>query len=246
MEPFTLPRAEEKPEYVKRMFDRIAEGYDQANDWMTGTRHRAWKQQLVAGLSIKPGDKVLDLATGTGDLARLLSAAVGPEGHVTALDFSPGMLAQARALDPEPGRITWIEGDMQALPFESGRFDAVTVGFGLRNVADLDRAIAEIVRVLKPGGRFGSLEMGRPRLGVVRMGVSVFNAVVVPAIGKMVTGTGEPYRYLHASSEAFLAQDELARRLAAAGLAELSVQDVMFGTLAIVRGHRPVEPSSVD
>lgn len=238
-EPFTLPEAAEKPEYVKRMFDRIADGYDQANDWMTGTRHRAWKQQMVAKLGVAPGERVLDLATGTGDLARLLLEAVGPEGHVTGLDFSPGMLARARASDPAPGRIEWVEGDMLALPFESGSFDVVTVGFGLRNVADLDRAIAEIVRVLKPGGRFGSLEMGRPRLGVVRAGVGVFNALVVPAIGKLVTGTGEPYRYLHASSAAFLAQDELARRLAAAGLAELAVKDVMFGTLAIVTGRAP-------
>lgn len=238
-ERFTLPAPDQKPDYVRTMFDRIAEGYDQANDWMTGTRHRAWKQRLVAGLALQPGERALDLATGTGDLARLLSAAVGPEGRVTGLDFSPGMLARARALDPEPGRIDWIEGDMLALPFPDASFDAVTVGFGLRNVADLERAIAEIARVLKPGGRFASLEMGRPRMPIVRAGAGIFNAVVVPVIGKLVTGTGEPYRYLHASAAAFLAQDELAARCRGAGLDDVAVEDVMLGTLAIVRGRRP-------
>lgn len=237
MSGFTLPNASEKPAFVESMFDRIAGGYDKANDWMTAGRHRAWKRRLIGLVAPKPGDRALDLATGTGDIARLLAAEVGPTGHVTGLDFSAGMLEQAKALGNDAG-ITWLKGDMMALPFEDASLDVVTVGFGLRNVADVDKALSEITRVLKPGGRFCSLEMAHPWL-LLRPGVWLFNTVAVPIIGKMASGDANPYRYLHASSEAFLSQQALAERCRAAGLSGVRYYDVMGGTLALVAGTKP-------
>lgn len=232
---FHLPSAEEKPTYVRDMFDAIAGGYDSANDWMTGGLHRLWKRQMVAKLAPRTGESALDLATGTGDLAVLLAHAVGPTGQVHGLDFSEGMLNLARQRTDAPD-VTWLQGDMLALPFPDASMDVVTVGFGLRNVADLDQALSEIRRVLKPGGRFGSLEMGHPRFAPIRWGVSTFNATIVPLVGKLASGHAAPYKYLHASSLAFVSQDELAERCRKAGLQDLSVRDVAFGALAIVTG----------
>jgi demethylmenaquinone methyltransferase/2-methoxy-6-polyprenyl-1,4-benzoquinol methylase len=233
---FTLPSREEKPAYVQGMFDQIAHGYDKANDWMTGGMHRTWKRWLIERVAPKPGDAALDLATGTGDIARLLATAVGPTGQVTGLDFSEGMLTQAKALGNDAG-ITWLQGDMMNLPFADASMDVVTVGFGLRNVADVDKALAEISRVLKPGGRFGSLEMAHPWL-LLRPGVWLFNTVMVPVIGKLASGDANPYKYLHASSEAFLSQAALAEHCRQAGLSDVRYRDVLGGTLALVSGRK--------
>lgn len=234
MAEFTLPTPEEKPAYVQGMFDQIAHGYDKANDWMTGGMHRAWKRRLIKRVAPAPGDRALDLATGTGDIARLLADAVGPTGSVTGLDFSAGMLEHAKAMG---GTVTWLQGDMMALPFADASMDVVTVGFGLRNVGDVDVAIAEIVRVLAPGGRFGSLEMAHPWLWL-RPGVWLFNTLAVPVIGRLASGDAAPYRYLHASSEAFLSQQELAERFRKAGLVDVRYSDVLGGTLALVTGRK--------
>ncbi|MEB3222532.1 MAG: ubiquinone/menaquinone biosynthesis methyltransferase [Candidatus Sericytochromatia bacterium] len=232
-----LPAPEDKATYVQGMFDRISGGYDRVNDWMTGGLHRLWKRRLVGLVAPQPGDAALDLATGTGDIARLLQAAVGPDGSVTGLDFSAGMLSLARQ-HPAGGGVAWLQGDMLALPFPDASFDVVTVGFGLRNVADLDRALAEIARVLRPGGRFGSLETGRPRWAPMRAVVALHSAAA-PVLGRVMAGEGEAYRYLHASAQAFTDQDSLGCRCEAAGLAAVRVRDVAGGALAIVTGQRP-------
>ena len=231
-----LPAPEEKAVYVKGMFDSIAFGYDRVNDLMTGGLHRLWKRKLIGLVAPAPGEAALDLATGTGDLAMGLLGRVGPSGSVIGLDFSPGMLAIARERHAGAA-VEWREGDMLALPFADAAFDVVTVGFGLRNVTDLDRALAEIARVLKPGGRFGSLEMARPRTGVMRAAVAAHSAVL-PVFGRLLAGSGDPYRYLHASARAFTDQDALAERCRAAGLADVVVRDVSGGALAIVTGRR--------
>lgn len=231
-----LPAPAEKAAYVQSMFDRIAFGYDRVNDLMTGGMHRLWKKVLLDRVAPAPGDHALDLATGTGDLAIAVFRRVGGAGHVVGLDFSPGMLAIARER-PEGAGVAWVEGDMLALPFPDATFDVITVGFGLRNVADLDRALAEIARVLRPGGRFGSLEVGRPRTAVMR-GVVAAHSAVVPVLGRLFAGDGDPYRYLHASARAFADQDTLAERCRAAGLAEVAVRDLQGGALAVVSGRK--------
>lgn len=237
---FDLPATEDKAAYVSAMFDRIAGRYDLVNDAFTGGLHRAWKATLVQGLGLSPGGKALDLATGTGDIARLLAKAVGPQGQVEALDFSAGMLevARGRAQGPALAPIHYLQGDMLALPFADASFDAVTVGFGLRNVADLDQALAEIVRVLKPGGQAASLDTGTPPSPWVRWGVARFNRTVIPALGRLLAKGDEAYQYLPASAERFPTQPELCRRFEAAGLLQARHQDLMWGAAAIVRGHK--------
>lgn len=234
-----LPPPEEKAEYVQGMFDRIASGYDRVNDWMTAGMHRAWKRRLLARTHPRPGEAVLDLATGTGDIARLLRDRVGTSGRTVGLDFSAGMLSVARE-HPEGNGIEWLQGDMLALPFPDANFDVVTVGFGLRNVADLDRALAEILRVLKPGGRFGSLETARPRWALMR-GAVALHSRVAPLLGRLMAGDDAAYRYLHASALAFTDQDALAERCRAQGFVRVRVEDISGGALALVTAERPSE-----
>jgi demethylmenaquinone methyltransferase/2-methoxy-6-polyprenyl-1,4-benzoquinol methylase len=233
---FELPQADAKPAYVKAMFDRIAARYDLANDVMTLGHHRAWKGSVIRHAAPKPGNFALDLATGTGDIARRLKQAVGPDGRVWGLDFSPAMLleAKARGLDG----IEWVEGDMLELPFPAAHFDVVTVGFGLRNVADVPKALLEVARVLKPGGRFVSLDLARPRWGLIRPLIDGFSFKIVPLLGRLISGDGEAYSYLPASNETFLSQDELAKQLGLAGFEALRVQDLLGGATAIVSGVR--------
>lgn len=232
-----LPQPEEKAVYVKDLFDHISGGYDRVNDWMTGGLHHLWKARLIRTLAVAPGEAALDLATGTGDLAIRLHKTVGPGGRVVGLDFSPGMLAVAKRRVAGAG-VEWTEGDMLNLAFNDATFDAATVGFGLRNVADLDRAIAEVFRVLRPGGRFGSLETGHPR-GALMRGVMSIHHRVVPLLGKVLAGDDKPYRYFNDSIDAFDHQDRLAERFRAAGFVDVRVQDIQGGSIAIVSGTKP-------
>ena len=191
----TLP-----PERVETMFDRIAPVYDLMNRVMTAGLDQRWRRATVAAV-VEPGDRVLDAACGTGDLA-VIAANAG--GHVTGLDFSEAMLERARRKAPE---LDWTRGDLLALPFEDESFDAATVGFGVRNVADLPGALEELRRVLKPGGRLGILEITRPR-GPLRVFYSLWFDRVVPLLGKVLPG-GEAYTYLPASVRRFPGPDDL-------------------------------------
>lgn len=237
---YDLPTQDTKAAYVEAMFDRIADRYDVVNDAFTGGLHRLWKRRLVGLMALPKGGSALDLATGTGDIARLLAAEVGPEGRVEALDFSAGMLGVARERGQVAGGapIHYLQGDMLALPFPDASFDAVTVGFGLRNVADLDLALREIARVLKPGGRGASLDTGTPPLAPVRWGVGLFNHTVIPTMGKLLGHGDEAYSYLPASADHFPAQVALAKRFDAAGLEGARAIDLMLGAAAIVLGRK--------
>ena len=196
----TLP-----PEGVRTMFDRIAPVYDVMNRVMTAGLDQRWRRKTVNAV-VRPGDRVLDAACGTGDLAIIASKA---GGEVTGLDFSEAMLVRARRKKPE---LEWIRGDVLALPFDDDSFDAATVGFGVRNVADLPGAIAELRRVLKPGGRLAILEITRPR-GPLRIFYSLWFDRIVPLLGKVLPG-GEAYTYLPASVRRFPGPDDLAAQMA--------------------------------
>lgn len=237
--PFELPTQEAKPAYVQGMFDRIAGAYDRVNDLMTGGRHHAWKRTMIELARVRPGAHALDLCTGTGDIARLLALAAGPTGQVTGLDFSEGMLEVARQRPHSGPAITWQQGDALALPFADLSFDAVTVGFGLRNLSDLDRGLAEIRRVLKPGGRFVSLDMGKPRAWVLKRGAEFYEYRIVPAMGGLVSGERDAYEYLPASNRSFPDQRELARRLEAVGFTAAQAHDRMLGAVALVSATAP-------
>ncbi len=192
------------PEGVQGMFDRIAPVYDLMNRVMTMGLDQRWRRKTVKAV-VEPGDRVLDAACGTGDLA-IIAAKAG--GGVVGLDFSERMLERARRKAPE---LEWVRGDLLALPFDEESFDSATVGFGVRNVADLGAAVEELRRVLRPGGRLAILEITRPR-GPLRVFYSLWFDRIVPLLGKVLPG-GEAYTYLPASVRRFPGPDDLAAQL---------------------------------
>jgi demethylmenaquinone methyltransferase / 2-methoxy-6-polyprenyl-1,4-benzoquinol methylase len=196
------------PERVQSMFDRIAPVYDVMNHVMTAGLDRRWRRLTVEAV-VQPGAIVLDACCGTGDLAL---AAEREGGIVTGLDFSAEMLARARS---KSSTIDWVQGDLLSLPYPDAAFDAATVGFGVRNVADLGAALRELRRVLRPGGRLAILEITQPR-GVMRPFFSLWFDRVVPLLGRVLPG-GKAYTYLPASVRRFPGAEELARSIESAG-----------------------------
>jgi demethylmenaquinone methyltransferase/2-methoxy-6-polyprenyl-1,4-benzoquinol methylase len=195
------------------MFDRIAPVYDVMNHVMTAGLDVRWRR-LTARAVVQPGDRVLDAACGTGDLA--IADRKAGAAHVTGLDFSERMLERARRKAPE---LEWVQGDMLALPFDDGSFDAATVGFGVRNVADLELSLRELRRVLRPGGRLAILEITQPR-GLLRPFFSLWFDRIVPLLGKLLPG-GAAYSYLPASVKRFPGAEELAELLRGVGFTDV-------------------------
>jgi demethylmenaquinone methyltransferase/2-methoxy-6-polyprenyl-1,4-benzoquinol methylase len=212
------------PDAVRRMFDRIAPVYDAMNRTMTAGLDRRWRR-LTAKAVVSPGDSVLDACCGTGDLA-IACARAG--GRVTGLDFSEPMLERARR--KEPG-LEWVHGDLLALPFADASFDAATVGFGVRNVDDLQRALAELRRVLRAGGRIGILEITRPR-GLLTPFYRFWFDGVVPLLGKLLPG-GSAYTYLPASVRRFPGPEDLAGLIAEAGFGDVRYRLFAGGIVAL-------------
>jgi len=200
------------PDAVRTMFDRIAPVYDAMNRIMTAGLDVRWRR-LTAAAVVRPGDSVLDAACGTGDLA--IADRKAGAARVTGLDFSERMLARARRKAP----LEWVRGDLLALPFPDGSFDAATVGFGVRNVADLELALRELRRVLRPGGRLGILEITQPR-GPLKPFFSLWFDGVVPLLGKVLPG-GSAYTYLPASVKRFPTAEALGDALRACGFADV-------------------------
>jgi len=192
------------PDDVRGLFDRIAPVYDAMNRVMTAGLDRSWRRLTVEAV-VQPGDRVLDACCGTGDLA---VAAEREGGRVTGLDFSSEMLVRARR---KSTTIDWLQGDLLALPFEDASFDAATVGFGIRNVDDLELGLRELRRVLRPDGRLAILEITQPR-GVMRSFFSLWFDRIVPLLGKVLPG-GAAYTYLPASVRRFPDAEALAETL---------------------------------
>jgi demethylmenaquinone methyltransferase / 2-methoxy-6-polyprenyl-1,4-benzoquinol methylase len=196
-------------EGVQRMFDRIAPVYDAMNRVMTAGLDRRWRR-ITVEQSVRPGDRVLDVCCGAGDLA--IAARAHGAAYVTGLDFSEQMLARARVKAPE---IEWVHGDALALPFEDASFDAATVGFGVRNVDDLEGAVRELRRVLRPGGRVAILEITTP-VGALARFYRLWFDRVIPLLGRVLPG-GDAYTYLPASVRRFPRPEALADLLAENG-----------------------------
>lgn len=218
------------PDAVRTMFDRIAPVYDAMNRVMTAGLDVRWRR-LTAAAAVRPGDRVLDAACGTGDLA--IADRKAGASHVTGLDFSEQMLARARRKAP----LEWVQGDLLALPFEDASFDAATVGFGVRNVADLERALRELRRVLRPGGRLAILEITQPR-GPLKPFFSLWFDRVVPALGKVLPG-GAAYTYLPASVKRFPPAEELAQLMRACGFGEVRFR-LLGGTIVALHSGEAV------
>jgi demethylmenaquinone methyltransferase/2-methoxy-6-polyprenyl-1,4-benzoquinol methylase len=209
------------------MFDRIAPVYDAMNRAMTAGLDRRWRAETARDV-VSPGDRVLDSCCGTGDLA-LADLRAG--GRVTGLDFSERMLERARAKSAE---IEWIEGDALALPFEDGSFDAATVGFGVRNLEDLEKGLRELRRVLRPGGRLGILEITTPR-GLLRPFYKLWFDGLVPLAGKLLPG-GSAYTYLPASVRRFPEAKELAELMESTGFEQVRYRRFAGGIVALHTG----------
>jgi demethylmenaquinone methyltransferase/2-methoxy-6-polyprenyl-1,4-benzoquinol methylase len=204
---------------VRAMFDRIAGFYDVMNSVMTAGLHHSWRRRAVDLAQVGAGERVLDVATGTGDLALELARRVGPGGAVVASDFSEEMLARARAKLPDAGGapVTFEWGNALELPYADGEFAAVTVGFGARNFSDLDRGLREMTRVVRPGGRVVVLEITTPTRPPLSTFYRLWFDRVVPLIGR-VAGDPEAYEYLPNSVKRFPGPHELAARMDACGL----------------------------
>ena len=212
------------PDAVRSMFDRIAPVYDAMNRIMTAGLDQRWRR-LAAQAVVRPGDRVLDACCGTGDLALACERA---GGRVTGLDFSARMLERARR---KSASIAWVQGDLLALPFDGASFDAVTVGFGVRNVSDLSAALTELRRILRRGGRVAILEITRPR-GVLAPFFRLWFDRLVPLLGRLLPG-GSAYTYLPASVRRFPGPDELAELMQEAGFTRTRYRLLAGGIVAL-------------
>ena len=219
-----------EPDSVRGMFDRIAPVYDAMNRVMTIGLDQRWRKLAVSEV-VWPGDRVLDACCGTGDLA---VEAERRGGRVVGLDFSERMLERARK---KSGAIEWVQGDALALPFGDGEFDAATVGFGVRNLADLEGGLRELARVLRPGGKLAVLEITRPR-GILRPFFRLWFDVVVPLLGRVLPG-GEAYTYLPASVRRFPGPDDLSALFEAAGFEDVRYRLLGGGIVALHVGRKP-------
>ena len=219
-----------EPDEVRGMFDRIAPVYDLMNRVMTGGLDGRWRR-LAVGEVVWPGDRVLDACCGTGDLA---VEAERRGGRVVGLDFSEGMLERARR---KSGAIEWVQGDALALPFADGEFDTVTVGFGVRNLADLEGGLRELGRVLRPGGKIAVLEITRPR-GLLRPFFRLWFDVLVPTAGRVLPG-GKAYTYLPASVRRFPGPEDLSALFARAGFEGVRYRLLGGGSVALHTAVRP-------
>ncbi len=238
-----VPRAE-KPGLVRGVFSSVAGRYDLMNDLMSLGVHRLRKQSFVAALRQRPGEALVDVAGGTGDIARAVADAVGFEaaGPITLIDLTPEMLAAGRdrSLDSGYARapLAWVAGDALALPLAARSQDAYTIAFGLRNVADIDAALAEAHRVLKPGGRFFCLEFSQVTEESLARLYDLYSFQVLPRLGRVVAGDAEAYRYLVESIRRFPDQESLAARMTAAGFSRVRFRNLTGGVAAIHSGWR--------
>lgn len=190
------------------MFADIADRYDTTNTVLSMGIHHTWRKRTVRESGVGPGDRVLDCATGTGDLALEFKRAVGPEGHVVGTDFCPEMLAHAPLKSRKAGlMVQWEVADAMALPYEDDRFDVASIAFGIRNVDDPEKAIASMARVVKPGGRVLVLEFGQPD-GAFGSVYRWYSNNVIPFVGGMITGEKEAYSYLNRTSSEFPCGDD--------------------------------------
>ena len=232
---------DEKVHKVREVFDSVSNKYDVMNDLMSMGVHRLWKRFAIEIVGARPGQKVLDLASGTGDLAAKLSKAVGSEGEVISSDINASMLSEGRERLTDSGivgNVNYVLASAEVLPFESNRFDAVTISFGLRNVTHKDNALAEMYRVLKPGGRLVVLEFSKPVVPGLGPVYDAYSFKLLPLMGKLVANDAESYRYLAESIRMHPDQATLKQMMIDAGFDQVDVFNMTGGIVAAHRGFK--------
>jgi demethylmenaquinone methyltransferase/2-methoxy-6-polyprenyl-1,4-benzoquinol methylase len=228
-----------KPEEVAAMFDSVAQKYDRANDLLSFGQTRNWRNKVRDAVDAKAGQSVLDLAAGTGSS----SIAFVREGvRVVASDFSQGMLAEGRKRHPS---LEFVFADATKLPFKVAEFDATTISFGLRNVVDVEKALGEMHRVTKPGGRLVICEFSQVQNPVLRPFYEFYLKRILPVFSRLAGQTPEAYDYLADSILAWPTQAELAKKIEAAGFERVTYKNLVFGVVAIHVGHKPAKKAAV-
>ncbi len=231
----------DKADKVAEVFHSVASKYDVMNDFMSMGVHRLWKKYTIETSGVRPGHRVLDLAGGTGDLAKQFSKKVGAKGQVVLSDINASMLAEGRSRMIDAGvsnNMEFVQANAECLPFPDNHFNLVTIAFGLRNVTDKDAALRSIHRILKPGGRLLVLEFSRPTNPVIRKIYDEYSFNVIPKVGKAVTGDAESYQYLVESIRMHPDQDTLKNMVLNAGFDQADYINLTNGVVAIHRGFK--------
>jgi len=241
---FATVKTEAKAGLVRRVFDSVADSYDLMNDLMSFGIHRLWKTAAIDVLDPRPGITCLDVAGGTGDMAFRIRGRLkkrGGTGRIIVADINAEMLRVGRDRAVDRGisdGLEWLVADAQALPLPDASVDAYTIAFGLRNVTDIAKALAEARRVLRPGGRFLCLEFSKVVVPVLERAYDAYSFTVLPALGRMVAHDPAAYRYLAESIRRFPAQEDLARMMRDAGLSRVSWRNYSAGIVALHSGWR--------
>ena len=231
---------DEKSRRVRGVFDSVAGKYDLMNDLMSGGMHRFWKRYAVGVAAPRAGARVLDLAGGTGDLARLFSDAAGTTGRVVLTDINGAMLAEGRDKLLDRGRsLEVVQCDAEKLPFPDNHFDCVTIAFGLRNVTHKEDALRSMLRVLKPGGRLLVLEFSKPTNALMSKAYDAYSFAFMPLMGKLITNDSESYRYLAESIRMHPNQETLKSMMVDAGFDRVTYHNMTAGIVALHRGIKP-------
>lgn len=233
---------QDKAQRVGAVFDSVANNYDLMNDLMSMGIHRAWKRFTISLAAVRPGEQVLDLASGTGDLAAGFARRVGDKGHVTLSDINHAMLANGRDRMLERGlvaNIGYCLANAEQLPFADDSFDCVTIGFGLRNITDKQAALNEMARVTKPGGRTIVLEFSKPVVPGLNPLYDMYSFSVLPWLGRHVARDEAAYRYLAESIRMHPDQQTLKTMMSQAGFVRCGYHNLTGGIVAVHRGYAP-------
>jgi len=230
-----------KADLVANVFHSVATKYDLMNDLMSLGIHRLWKRFTIDCSGIRPGQKVLDLAGGTGDLTARFARLVGESGEVVLADINESMLKVGRDKLRNLGvigNVRYVQADAECLPFPDNHFDLITIGFGLRNVTDKDKALASMFRVLKPGGRLLVLEFSKPGHKLLGKAYDLYSFNLLPTMGKLVTNDADSYRYLAESIRMHPDQETLKGMMEAAGFEQVEYFNLTGGIVALHRGYK--------
>ena len=233
--------ADRKAGLVREVFDSVADRYDLMNDLMSMGAHRLWKDFAVRLSGVHDGDNVLDVASGSGDLARLLLRKTGPEGSVTMTDINGAMLnkGRERMLDAGiTGNVRYVLSDAESLPFAQGSFDFICIGFGLRNVTRQEQALASMYTCLRPGGKVLVLEFSRPTTGLMRALYDAYSFTVIPGLGRLVARDRDSYQYLVESIRKHPPQAELKAMMERVGFERVKFNNLAGGAVAVHTGYK--------